>query len=289
VEAVAVEEPPRPPDLVAVGHVTVDEIEGRLRPGGSALYASLLAHHLGLRVGLFTSFGPDFPVEVLPPELQVAALPATATTRFRLDYTREGRVLTLRARATGLGAAGLPERFAEARMAYLAPVADEVATDLAWAFADAAVGAGAQGWCRRWDRDGRVHMKPWPDPGPVLRHVQALFLSADDVAGWERRALELYQRVPVGALTLAARGAVLFVNGEKYAVPAAPASEVEPTGAGDVFAAAFLVHYDATGDPWEAARYAAVAGALTVEREGILGVPTRAELATRLEAAELRS
>src|SRR5262249_41212780 len=52
-----------PPDFVVVGHVTVDELATGLRPGGSVLYAGLLAHHLGLRVGLVTSWGPDFPRE----------------------------------------------------------------------------------------------------------------------------------------------------------------------------------------------------------------------------------
>ena len=74
--------------------------------------------------------------------------------------------------------------------------------------------------------------------------------------------------MPLGALTFAERGAILFVNGERYNIPAAPATEVEPTGAGDVFAAAFLVRYNLTGDPFEAASYAAAAGALTVEAAG---------------------
>jgi sugar/nucleoside kinase (ribokinase family) len=276
-----------PPDFVAVGHLTVDELATGLRPGGSVLYAGLLAHHLGLRVGLLTSCGPDFPREVLPPEIEVVAVPAPATTRFALHYTAAGRTLLLRARATALAPVHMPAHFADAGLAYLGPVADEVAPDFAGAFANAAVGAGAQGWCRRWERDGRVSMRPWPDPEPVLRRIQALFLSSDDVAGWEERARELYQHVPLGALTLAARGAVLFVNGERHAVSPAPATEVEPTGAGDVFAAAFLIRYNATGDPYEAATFAAVAGALTVEADGIRGVPSRDALERRYRALQL--
>lgn len=277
-----------PPDFVVVGHVTVDETPAGLRPGGSALYAGLMAHRLGLRVGILTSWGPDFPRAALPPEIDVIAVPAPATTRFALHYDPRGRTLTLGARAAPLAAAHLPPHFAAAGLAYLAPVADEVATDLAAAFPDAAVGVGAQGWCRVWDREGRVRMRPWPDPEPVLARAQALFLSSDDVAGWEREAVELYQQVPVGALTFAERGAALFVNGERYPVEPAPAVEIEPTGAGDVFAAAFLVRYNATGDPWEAAAFAAVAGALTVEGEGIAGVPSRADLESRWRAFELR-
>lgn len=277
-----------PPDFVAVGHVTVDELPAGLRPGGSVLYAGLLAHHLGLRVALVTSYGPDFPLDVLPPGIEVVAVPAPATTRFALDYAPGGRILTLRARATALVPHHLPPHLTEAGLAYLAPVADEVAPEFAAAFPNAAVGVGAQGWCRRWDRDGRVSMRPWPDPRPVLARAQALFLSSDDVAGWEPQAFELYQHVPLGALTLAARGAILFVNGERHPVAPAPATEVEPTGAGDVFAAAFLIRYNAGGDPYEAASFAAVAGALTVEAEGIRGVPARAALESRWRAFQLR-
>jgi sugar/nucleoside kinase (ribokinase family) len=133
-----------------------------------------------------------------------------------------------------------------------------------------------------------VTMRPWPEPAPVLARAQALFLSSDDVAGWETQALALYQDVPLGALTFAERGAVLFVNGEREVVPPAPATEVEPTGAGDVFAAAFLLRYNASGDPVEAASYAALAGALTVEAPGIVGVPTAERLAERWRASQPR-
>jgi sugar/nucleoside kinase (ribokinase family) len=279
--------PGEAPDFVAIGHVTLDETPGGLRPGGSALYAGLMAYHHGLRVGILTSHGPDFPTDALPSGIEVVRVPARATTRFAIEYTSAGRTLALQARASPLLPAHLPPHFADAGLAYLAPVADEVASDFAGAFPEAAVGAGAQGWCRVWDRVGRVIMRAWPNPAPVLSHLQALFFSEDDVAGWEPRALELYQHVPVGALTFAERGAVLFVNGERYRIAAAPAVEADPTGAGDVFAAAFLIHYNRTGDPIEAAAFAAVAGAITVERAGIAGVPARDELAARWRAFQL--
>lgn len=277
-----------PPDFVAVGHLTLDETAAGLRPGGSVLYAGLMAHHQGLRVGLLTSHGPDFPLEVLPPEIEVVTVPSPATTRFALVYTPEGRTLALRVRAAALAPVHLPPHFAEAGLAYVAPVADEVAPDLAAAFPNAAVGVGAQGWCRQWDQTGAIRMRSWPDPRLVLAHAQALFLSSDDVSGWEHQAVALYQQVPLGALTFAARGAVLFVNGERHRVAPTPAVEVDPTGAGDVFAAAFLIRSNATGDPWEAASFAAVAGALTVEAPGIAGVPTAERLEARWRELELR-
>ena len=279
-----------PPDFVAVGHLTVNGLSDGLRPGGSALYAGLFAHRQGLRVGLLTSYGPDFPFDVLPPEIEVIAVPAFGDDAVRpRAISPEGRRLTLKQRAARLEAVHVPPHFAAAGLSYLCPVADEVAPELVRAFPEAAVGVAAQGWCRVWDRDGTVAMRPWPDPAPILARAQALFLSSDDVAGWEAQALTApYQDVPFGALTFAARGAVLFVNGERHAVPAAPAVEVEPTGAGDVFAAAFLVRYNASNDPFESASYAAVAGALTVEAPGIAGVPTAERLAERWRASQPR-
>lgn len=276
------------PEFVAVGHLTQDVTEDdRRRPGGAALYAALLAWRLGLRVGLLTSLGPDFPREVIPREIEVVGPPAETTTTFRLDYHAGSRRLRLLSRATPLGPSHLPAHWSEASLAYLGPVADEVDPRLAAAFPNAAVGVGAQGWARRWGPSGEIRVRPWENPEPVLRETQALFLSRDDIEGWEEEALALFQQVPVGAVTLGAAGAVLFVNGERYPVPPAPAREVEPTGAGDVFAAAFLIRYAETQDPWESAGYAAAAGALTVEGEGIAGVPSAEALAARWEAYRL--
>jgi sugar/nucleoside kinase (ribokinase family) len=59
---------------------------------------------------------------------------------------------------------------------------------------------------------------------------------------------------------------------------------VDPTGAGDVFAAAFLVRYHLEGDPWEAAAAATCAASMSVEGEGWSTVPERAALDAALAA-----
>jgi sugar/nucleoside kinase (ribokinase family) len=56
---------------------------------------------------------------------------------------------------------------------------------------------------------------------------------------------------------------------------------VDPTGAGDVFAAAFLVRYRETGDPFASALFASCAASLSVEAPGLEGVPTRARVEER--------
>ena len=70
------------------------------------------------------------------------------------------------------------------------------------------------------------------------------------------------------------RGAVVFTGGGSIEVPTFVVREVDPTGAGDVFDAAFLVGLLHGWPLEEAARFACAAGALSVTRIGAMeGVP----------------
>jgi sugar/nucleoside kinase (ribokinase family) len=90
--------------------------------------------------------------------------------------------------------------------------------------------------------------------------------------------------VPLGAITRGKRGATLYVNGDSYHVEADLAKEIDPTGAGDVFASTLLIEYQRLGDAWEAATAAACAGAASVEAEGPAAILDRPGLDARLAA-----
>lgn len=271
------------PDFVAIGHLTLDLADTRQTPGGSALYAGLLASRLGLRVGLLTSVGPTFPLDTLPSEIQVVNVPATETTTFEHHGRTTSRRLRLVHRARALVEAELPDEWRSVPLVHLCPVAGEVDPAFAHAFDESVLGVGPQGWLRAWRQDGIVTRRSWDAASVVLRRAQALFLSQDDVAD-EREVRGWFDLVPVGCVTRGAAGATLFVNGEPYVVSGYPARVVDPTGAGDVFAAAFLIHYQRTQDAWEAAGFASAAGSLAVEGAGIAGVPDLAALDARWAA-----
>jgi sugar/nucleoside kinase (ribokinase family) len=61
---------------------------------------------------------------------------------------------------------------------------------------------------------------------------------------------------------------------------------VDPTGAGDVFAAGFLVRYQETGDPLEAAAFGACAASCAVEGVGTTALGDRDEVQRRLVLRE---
>jgi len=266
------------PDFVAIGHVTLDRFGEATRPGGSALYAAVTAHRLGLSVGLLTSHGDDFPLDVIPSKIEVVSVPAPDTTLFEHRHEPAGRISHVRSIASPLTADDVPDDWRDASLCLLAPVVDEVDPLMATLFTDGAVGAAAQGWVRHVKPDGLVIPRAWTSPERLLQSVQALFLSREDIRGQEAEVAEWFQRMPVGVLTADRVGALLFVNGERYEVQPRAAREVDPTGAGDVFAATFLIQYQREGDPWAAAAAAACAGSLAVEGEGWSAVADRAAL-----------
>jgi sugar/nucleoside kinase (ribokinase family) len=270
------------PQFVAIGHVTLDRFGEAVRPGGAALYAAITAQRLGLSAAILTSHGDDFPLEVLPPQIEVVSVPAAETTHFEHRVGDTARAMRVTAAARPLGFLDVPDDWRAADIVMLSPVLGEVDPLLITAFGTSSVGAAVQGYLRGLGADGRVIAQPWASPDVVLDHAQAMFLSLEDVDADLSDAAEWFQRVPVGVVTDGRRGAELYVNGECYRVRPRRAREVDPTGAGDVFAAAFMVEYQRQGDPWEAAASAACAAALSVEGEGWATVPDRAGLEAAL-------
>ena len=61
---------------------------------------------------------------------------------------------------------------------------------------------------------------------------------------------------------------------------------MDPTGAGDVFATSFLVRYHETGNPLEAAAFAACAASCAVEGLGTSSLGDRQEVTRRMGQRE---
>ncbi len=84
-------------------------------------------------------------------------------------------------------------------------------------------------------------------------------------------------------VTLGGDGAMLSVNGQTHTIPAAAATPVDSTGAGDSFGGSFLARWLETSDPVSATRYAAQVAAGTVSGLGAVDpIPRRADVLSRL-------
>ncbi|NTW97646.1 MAG: ribokinase [Oscillochloris sp.] len=272
------------PEYLVIGDLTRDLLpDGASTPGGTALYAAATANRLGARVAVLTAGDPDHPPE-LPAGVELTLVPAASQSTFENRYTPQGRVQLLHARGSRLHFDDLPIAWRAAPVVHLGPLTGEFELDLAAAFPAALVGVTPQGWMRAWDLPlpAPIRRVAWrPDPAQ-LRHVDLLVLSIEDVGGDEALAASYAQACPLVALTRGAHGSTLYIGGVPHQVTAFPAEERDPTGAGDVFAAALLLRLHETGDPLAAAAFASAVGACAVEGHGIAAVPTRAEVIARM-------
>ena len=89
--------------------------------------------------------------------------------------------------------------------------------------------------------------------------------------------------VPIVALKRGENGSTVFTADRVIDVPSLPVEEVDPTGAGDCYDAAFVVGLLEGWDLRRVARFANVTGALSVTRKGPMeGAPLPDDVLARM-------
>ena len=253
--------------LAVVGNLSRDRVEGGPpRVGGPPFYAARALRATGVPAVVVTKCA-EADRELLLPPLRALGLPvewraaeSTAAYTFRYD----GDVRTMAVEAVGPrwtagdvnGWVGAAVR--RARWVHVGALAQgEFAAETLAALArDRRLSLDGQGLVRP-ARVGPLVLEPDPDP-EVLRHVSVLKLSEEEAAALvgrvDERALgEL--GVPEVIVTLGSRGAMVFAR-QLVHVPAHVLDRVDPTGAGDAFAAAYVVARSRGYAPLAAARRA---------------------------------
>jgi hypothetical protein len=270
-----------PIDYLMIGHVTQDVVPSGLAIGGTAAYSSFTARALGLRVGIVTACDTCIGAQELD-SIPVAGLRSEETTTFENIQSPNGRIQLLHHRAPDLNLSLVPENWRRTPIVHLGPVANEVDPGLVRAFPDSMICLTPQGWMRSWDKTGRVSFSDWPEAGFVLENSTAAVMSIEDVRGNESYVDEFSSHIRILAVTEGVNGARIYWNGDVRHFTPPKVTEVEPTGAGDVFAAAFFTRLYATRDPWEAGRFATQLAAYTVTRRGLASIPTAEEIQNSL-------
>lgn len=267
-----------PVDYLVIGHVAHDLTPEGYRLGGTAAYSALTAKALGLRVGIVTALGPETSLAPLG-DIPVITIESPNSTIFENIYTEQGRIQYLRAQATRLDFSYVPEVWRQASIIHLGPIANEVDAILPEGFSPALLGLTPQGWMRQWDSECRVSRGEWHDADLALERADAVVISREDVNGDDELIEHMAQHTRVLVVTESAAGAVLYWNGDRRRFRAPKVTEVDATGAGDVFAAAFFNRLVTTRDPWEATRFATMLASCSVTRPGLEGIATKGEVA----------
>ena len=272
------------PDLLVIGHVAKDLFPGGFKLGGTVTYAARTAYGMGIKPALVTSVGPDLDLGAAMPGISFHNAPSSETTTFRNTYHNGIRSQVL----TGVGApitsSDIPLEWNSAPLVLLGPLVGEVSYELARAFPCAFTLASIQGWLRCWNDTGQVTASNWGGE-EVLPYVDAAIVSTHDVE--DRQLIDRWSEMaPVLIVTDGDRGAKVHCGGRWHHVPPFPANQIDPTGAGDVFATAYLIRYQETGDTLESARFASCTASFSVQAESLDSIPTRAQVEARLTGGE---
>ncbi|MFN0096300.1 MAG: PfkB family carbohydrate kinase [Dehalococcoidia bacterium] len=254
-----------------------DRVPGGWRPGGPSLFSAVAAQRLGATVHLhgaeasgsdaFTGCFHVSPSGGRPARYENRYDEAGARTQLILD---RGSPLAMPL-AVGGDAVIVAPAYHE-----LGAVKGPLGARLA--------GVCLQGVLRSaLGRRVRPRARPWPSVRPLIVEGAWAFFSDEDTPGYEALAARLVGAGMRVFVTRGPNGAILYDNAGMRAYRALPARPVDPTGAGDCFATAFIVRLAETEDVETAARFALAAGALAVEGHGLAGVPDRAMVEARLE------
>lgn len=269
-------------DFLIIGHIVRDVVPNGYVPGGTATYMGITARNLGRKPGIVTRLAPDFVLPEVLQGIEVHRVDSAQTTTFHNIYHDGHRRQFLLARADDIQPEDVPAAWRQSPIVHLGPLARELDARFVRLFPGSLVGVTPQGWLREWDETKRIRMRPWAEAAEILPHVDVLVLSEEDLNG-DTALMDDYARMTrIAVMTQGPKGCTVFTNGTARHVPGFPAREVDPTGAGDVFAGAFLIRLQETGNLIQAARFANATASFCVQAPGITGIPTRAQVEERL-------
>lgn len=272
--------------FLSVGHFCYDVSPNGYILGGSASYSTLTARNLGHHARAVTAVGANFDRQNrLLDGIKTFYSESSETTIFDNQYDERGhRQQFLLGAAKKLKGADVPVAWRTSNIVYLCPIANEVSTELVHCFSkDTLIGATPQGWLRQWDASGRVEAKHWATAEKILPYIDVLILSDEDIRAYPDE-LERYIRLtPIVVLTRGASGATLFQNGTQLESAAYSVTEIDPTGAGDVFATSFLIDYYQNRTVEKALNFAHCVASFAVEGIGTSCIPKLAQVLLRLK------
>lgn len=261
-----------------VGALTIDINEGRegryRYVGGGGFYSSVSLSKLGIETVLFTAYGPDMDPEWVEglrrKGVEVHSYEFDGSIVFENFYRDSLRTQR---------SSGEPVRkifvdrnmFAGLNAVHVTPVFNEVDYRVFEELAqvDCKVSIDVQGFVRDTGKDGYVcHVKNRL-PENLLRNVDYVHMNFEEQIFFLKRDVkELFEINPdmIVELTNSEYGSIVIDRHKCFYIPAFETVTVDPTGAGDVYAAAFLAKHLKSGDLLESGLYASACASMKVEK-----------------------
>ena len=274
------------PDLLIIGPITKDHLlldEDYISLGGTTTYGASLAKKLNYQPAIVTSMKHE---DLQPNSLSgipIHIAQSTTTTSFVNIYNSEGvRKQKLSEIAKKITPSDIPQQWTQSPTVIIGPLANEVDYSCARIFSNSIVVVTIQGWLRQWDNDGMISSpKEW-NGMEVLPYVDVAIVSESDFESIEN--FKHWKKiVKILIVTKGENGATVFHSNKIIDIPAWKVDEADPTGAGDVFAAAFSLTYSKSLNVEYAARFASCAASFSVEGIGFESMPSKKQVECRMK------
>jgi len=292
------------PNLIVIGHllkemiIFSDQVCGPVL-GGASAYFSVIASKLGTKTGIVSKIGKDMPLKLLDPlkesgvDTRGLKIEGDKSRSSELIYEKNGdKTMKYPNKGVPLTFKDIPNDYFDADIIYIAPQEWELSfqeikkifsQNKSLAVELAGYGGAHCSYHSKKNNVGFVkEILPYFKIAKLSIEDCRYIFGRTDVKKIAKMIIEW--GVQVSIITLADKGAIIATANNIYEIPTIIQNVVDRTGAGDAFAAGFMVSYIQDGDVKKAGLFASATASIIIEKRGgmkLERIPTLAQVKKR--------
>ncbi len=297
-------------DIAVLGHILNEKIifsDKEIYPvlGSPVAYSSSCMASLGVKIGIVSKIGKDFPKDLLKIFNQLGIDQEGITigensTNNELIYDKQGnKTVNFITKAEDVLFEDIPSAYLDAKIFYICPMDYEINMKTIKRISNLgkimAVDIGGYG-------GGTSDTHPQEKNGYEIKELCPFFdivkgsiedyshIFGAGVGNEQKISQKIIQwGAKISLITLGKEGSFVKTKDAEYYIPAfpTPSDEIlDRTGAGDCFSAGFLTHFLHNRDPYTSAVYASATTSYVIERSGgvvIERMPKKQEIERRVK------
>jgi len=278
------------PDLIVIGHLMKEKIifpDHIIGPmvGGVSAYFSVVAGCLGSKVGIVSKIGRDMSKKLLDPiykagvDIKGIRIEGIKSRTSELYYDTNGsKKMRYPYKGKPIIFEDIPINYLQADMLYIAPQEWEVSLkeiDKLSSFFKGKMSVELGGYGGAHCSFHSLIDKNCSFLKRLLPYFHIAKLSIEDCKYLfkEKNEIKIAQNliewgVEISIITLSEKGAIIATSSDVFKIPSFTQSQLDCTGAGDAFAAGFMVSYKKNKDIKKAGLFASATAAVMIERTG---------------------
>jgi sugar/nucleoside kinase (ribokinase family) len=297
-------------EIVVLGHILNEKIifsDKEIYPvlGSPVAYSSACMASLGVKIGIVTKIGKDFPKDLLKVfnQLEIdqeGIIMGKNSTSNELIYDKQGnKTLKFITKSEDVFFKDIPNSYLDAKIFYICPMDYEIDIKTIKKIYDLgkimAVDIGGYGGgtsdTHPKEKSGYEIKKlcPFFDivKGSIEDYYHVFGVGVGDEQEVSRKIIQWGAKISL--ITLGEEGSFIKTKDKEYYIPAfpTPLDEIlDRTGAGDCFSAGFLTHFLHNRDPYTSAVYASATTSYVIEQSGgvvVERMPKKKEIEQRIK------